>query len=108
MTFAWFIPDGYSYEAFLAGNAGYNNPEGYDRCEVELWGSQEHITTGLTKHNRVIRELADARDVLLIDQETLMGRDPRWFGDPVHLSEEGTSRFVENVTGFFVERALLE
>jgi hypothetical protein len=108
MTFAWSVPDGYSYEAFIAGNAGYNNPEGYDRCEVELWGSQDHIITGLTKHNQVTRELSDGWDVLLIDQETLIGHDPRRFGDPVHLSEEGSTRFVENVTRFFVDRALLE
>jgi hypothetical protein len=107
MTFAWSIPAHYSYQAFAAEAIGYDNPTGYDRWPVELWGPRDWVIEGLGRHNAVVRELARARGLPLIDQEALIGKDPRWFGDPCHLSEAGTERFVENVAALFAREGWL-
>jgi hypothetical protein len=107
MTFAWSIPRGYSYEAFTAGRIGYHNPTNYDRWPVELWGPPDWVAEGLGRHNAVVRELARSRGLPFVDQEALIGKDLRWFGDPCHLSDEGTDRFVENLAALFAREGWL-
>jgi lysophospholipase L1-like esterase len=107
MTFAWSVPPDYSYEAFAAGRIAYDNPTNYDRWPVELWGPRGWVVEGLQRHNAVVRELARSRRLPFIDQEALIGKDLRWFGDPCHLSEAGTDRFVENVAALFAREGWL-
>lgn len=108
MTFAWNIPKDYTYDSFQKHSVGYNNRENYDRWPVELWGSPQYVSEGLVRHNRIVRQLADIENVLLIDQEERMGKDLRWYGDVCHFSEEGTAKFVENITEFITEKRLLD
>lgn len=103
MTFAWNIPAGYTREAFQSHAVGYNNPNNYDSWPVEIWGSPDYVREGLRRHNGILYELAKSHDVLLIDQERLMGKDLKWFGDMCHFSEEGTERFIEHIVDFFVD-----
>ena len=107
MTFAWCIPSTYSFHAFNNRRAGYNNPTDYNRCVVEMWGEVDYVKEGLKKHNLAIRGLAEKHDVLLIDQRSLLGDRPYWFGDVCHLSEEGTERFIEHIVAFCQEHDLL-
>jgi hypothetical protein len=107
MTFAWSVPDNYTLEAFQSSTMGYNNPTKYNLCPVELWGSLEYVRDGLQEHNKVVRQLANTSGVLLIDQERFIGKDPYWFGDVCHFSEEGTDRFIDHVVEFFVTNGLL-
>ena len=107
MTFAWSVPPGYSYEAFTAGRIGYHNPTHYDRWPVELWGPPAWVVEGLGRHNAVVRDLARSRGLPFLDQEALIGKDLRWFGDPCHLSDAGTDRFVENVAALFAREGWL-
>jgi len=107
MTFAWSIPTNYTYEGFASQRIGYNNPTNYDRWPVELWGTPEYVRKGLDAHNRIVRRLSERHRVPLLDQESLMGRDLRWFGDACHLSEEGTDRFIENIAGLFAREGWL-
>ncbi len=106
-TFAWSIPRGYSYDAFQAGRLGYNNPERYDRCAVEVWGPVTWVREGIARHNLAVHEVAAARDVLLLDAERELGRDLHRFGDVCHLSEPGTDDFVELLARFLAEAGLL-
>ncbi len=101
MTFAWSIPEKYSEEAFEQGALGYNNPEKYNPCPVEMWGSPAYVWEGLSRHNAVTRAVAARLNVPLIDQEKHIGKDVKMFGDPVHLSEEGTESFVVEICRFF-------
>jgi hypothetical protein len=107
MTFAWSIPPNYTYEAFAAHRIGYNNPTSYDRWPVELWGSPEYVRRSLDARNRIVRRLAERRSVPLLDQERLMGKELRWFGDVCHLSDEGTDRFIENIADRFAREGWL-
>ncbi len=102
MTFAWNIPDDYTREAFESGKAGYASSS-FKSHPVELWGSPEFVKEGLRRHNKVIREISKEHNVLLLDQESLMGKNMRWFEDVCHLSEEGTVRFVRNIAEFYQE-----
>ena len=108
MTLAWSVPPNYTYEAFAADRIGYNNPTSYDRWPVELWGAPDYVRKGLESNNQVVRRLAKRHRVPLLDQELLMGKDLRWFGDVCHLSEEGTDRFIENIAGLFAREGWLE
>jgi hypothetical protein len=106
MTFAWNIPNHYNQESFESGEVGYK-PTKYGRYPVELWGSVEFVKEGMSRHNAVIREIADQYDVFLIDQENLMGKDLHLFEDVCHFSEEGTDKFIQNTTNFFLKNNLL-
>ena len=106
MTYAWNIPDNYNQESFQSGNIGYE-PSDFRRYPIELWGSVRYVKEGLQRHNLVIREVAKRNNVLLIDQEKLMGKELRWFEDVCHFSEEGTDKFIQNIVGFFVEQSIL-
>jgi hypothetical protein len=108
MSFAWSIPNTYSEKAFWADEVGYHNPEKYDRCAVELWGPVWYVRAGLEKHNDIIRKVAERQGILLIDQEQLIGKHLQNFGDVVHLSDEGTAKFVSNIAKFFSEKRLFE
>ena len=108
MTFAWSLPPHYSYQAFAERRMGYNNPMNYDRFPVELWGQPEYVREGLRRNNEMVREIAASGNVPLIDQEQLIGKDLRRFGDVCHLSEEGTERFVDNIVDFFLRDGLVQ
>jgi hypothetical protein len=107
MTFAWNIPENYDLESFRAGTVGYNNPEKYDQYPVELWGSSGFVREGLKRHNNILREITKHSNILMIDQEKDLGNNLRWFGDICHLSEEGTDRFIHNITDYFIQHGLI-
>ncbi len=107
MTFASSIPAHYSQAAFESRSLGYNNPTDYDRCSAEVWGAPDFVREGLRKHNRIINEISASKQVLLLDQERLVGKDLRWFGDVCHFSEEGTDRFIRNIVEFLAANGLL-
>lgn len=108
MTFAWSIPDTYSLDNMINGTLAYNNPAKYDQQPVELWGSIEYVREGLQRHNRVIRQISRENNILLLDQENLIGKNLHWFGDICHLSEEGTDKFIDNIMFFFIENRLFD
>lgn len=96
MTFALYIPQGYSREKF-------NRKElDYDRhiAPVELWGTPENTAAAIAAHDRVIRELAAANDhAVFVDQQGLMTKDGRHFHDCCHLTELGCRQWAANLVG---------
>jgi hypothetical protein len=51
---------------------------------------------------------ADMEHVALIDQETMMGKDPARYGEVCHFSERGTDLFISHVVDFFIQQRLIE
>jgi hypothetical protein len=68
---------------------------------VELWGPPGYVRKGLEEQNRRVRGLVERRAAPLLDQEELMGKDLRWYGDVCYLSGEGTERFLQNIAERF-------
>lgn len=95
MTFAYSIPPDYSRERFEQGQLGYDRSR--PGHPVELWGLPEHVAKGLQVHNEILRAIAAAHQLLFVDEETLMGHDPRLFIDVCHLSPSGSARFADHV-----------
>jgi hypothetical protein len=108
LTQAFNIPPNYSKDAFYKNALGYNNPTNYNRNPVELWGEVAYVAEGIRKNNETIRRIASEENAMLIDQDAMLSHDITNFGDVVHLSEEGTDRFVKYVTDLFVRQQLLE
>jgi hypothetical protein len=94
MTFATYVPEDYSLEAFQAKRLDY----GLQLAPIELWGRREHVVATVAIQNEVVRTLAAQHDgVLLVDQASLMEGSGRYFNDPCHLTFAGSSQFVENI-----------
>jgi lysophospholipase L1-like esterase len=106
-TFAWVIPPGYTQESFVAGEAGYRNPERYDYCPVELWGPPAWVREGLARHNLAVHEVARETGAKLFDAEQAMGQELRWFGDVCHFSEAGVDVFAQRLTAWLAREGLL-
>lgn len=98
LTFAWVIPRDYTLEGFRKGRAGYVNPERYDPCPVEMWGSPAYVEKCLDENNRAVRALAEKEHVPLLDAEALLGKDPRLFGDLCHPNVRGVDLLVSGIT----------
>jgi hypothetical protein len=108
MTFAYHIPPNYSRDAFWAQALSYSNPTQYDPCEVEMWGPPWYVQEAMLRNNEAVRSIAEAGDILLIDQEALMRSAPGWFGDVCHFNDEGTARFIRHIVAFFEQEQLLK
>lgn len=92
MTFATYVPEGYSFEAFKAKRLDY----GLHRNPIEIWGTREHVLKTVAVHNEIVRSLAAQHEgVLFVDQASLMAGSPRYFNDPCHLTAVGSAKFVE-------------
>ena len=95
MTFAYAIAPNYSRERFEQGQLGYDRSK--PGHPVELWGLPEHVAKGLQVHNDILRDTAAAHQLLFVDEEALMGHDPRYFIDVCHLSPSGSARFADHI-----------
>jgi hypothetical protein len=107
ITFAWHIPDNYTYEGFQRNSLGYDNPAQYDKCPVELWGSVAYVSEGLKRTNEIVRNAAVEENLYLIDQDKLMSGDITLFGDACHFNEKGVDVFIDNTMKFLKEKNLL-
>jgi lysophospholipase L1-like esterase len=104
MTFAWHIPQGYTYELFAEHALGYDGEDSSNETPVEMWGSVAYVQEGLARHNAVVRQLAAKNNVPLLDMETLIGHDASKFGDVCHLSVSGTQLMVNALAGFLQQQ----
>lgn len=98
MTFAIYIPEDYSLEAFKAKRLDYDFDTAFPGTPIEIWGRPEHVSATVALQNKIVRRLAAPRNgVLFVDQANLMKRSARYFGDPCHLTVAGSSLFVDNM-----------
>jgi len=94
MTFASYVPDGYTGERFKGRALDYT----LHLLPIEFWGAQENVVAGISAHNAVIRELAHKYDnVMLVDQDGLIPKRGEYFNDICHLTHKGSEKFADNV-----------
>ncbi len=93
VTFATHWPDGYSLERFREHGAGYV----LHHTETELWGLPEHVRAAVDAHNEVLRELAAASGVALVDLDRSLPRRRDLFNDVCHLTVSGSLAWAKAV-----------
>jgi hypothetical protein len=105
MTYAWHIPDDYTYKGFKRKQIDYAT----HRVAVEGWGSAESVATGLRAHNEVVRELAaEHPEALFVDQEALIPGEGLYWNDVCHLTVRGTALFAGNAADAIQSAGLLK
>lgn len=92
MTFAIFVPENYTRDAFLEKRLGY----GLHFSPIELWGLPENVIPAVAAHNAVVRELAARHGTMFVDQAALMD-DIHYFNDVCHFTTVGSVRFADNM-----------
>ncbi len=107
ISFAWYIPETYTLEAFKRGELDYSHPGAYMTSPVELWGGVDYVEAGIHRHNAITASIAESEHVPHLDQAKAMPRSGRYFDDPVHLSDEGVQVFVAAIAEFCRARKLL-
>ncbi len=93
-TFAYFLPAGYTREAFERAGLAYQAHS----FAVELWGRPGNVVKGIETHNRIIREVAARRGLPLVEVADGFRGKNQYFDDIVHLSPEGSQAWVEMMT----------
>jgi hypothetical protein len=93
MSFAWYVPEGYTLERFEGRQLDYAR----HKHPIEIWGEPANVVRALEAHDRVIRELAAERDVLFVDAAAALPPGRETFDDICHLTWSGASRFVERL-----------
>lgn len=95
-SFAWYVPAGYSREAFDARALDYAVRG--QSVPLEVWGSAENVAGGLAAQNEAIAALAaEHPGVRFVDVAAAIPREGRYFNDVCHLSREGMERLVAAV-----------
>ena len=73
MTFATYVPEDYSLEAFKEKRLDY----GLHLTPLEVWGAREHVLETVAVQNEIVRSLAAQHEgVLFVDQAKSDGRGP--------------------------------
>ncbi|HEX6437966.1 MAG TPA: hypothetical protein VF182_12590 [Candidatus Binatia bacterium] len=99
MTFASYVPADYSLERFKEKRLNY----GLHLSALEIWGLPQHVLATVAVHNEIVRWLATQhKQILFVDQASLMTGSALYFNDPYHFTVLGSIKFVENIV-----RALL-
>jgi hypothetical protein len=94
MTFATYVPENYSFDAFKRGQLDYS----MHSVPLEEWGRREDVLETVALENEIVRsEVAQHEGVLFVDQARLMPGSGRYFNDPCHFTVAGSMRFVENL-----------
>jgi hypothetical protein len=94
MTFATYVPENYSREAFKQKQLDY----GLHRSPIHWWGLPEHVLATVAVHNEIVRSMAARhKNVLFVDQASQLPGSARYFNDPCHLTGLGSTKFVENL-----------
>jgi hypothetical protein len=96
LTYAYYMPDGYSNERFLAQDLDYSFAE--ESIATEVWGWSYHVQAAIEAHDAVIREAAiEHSQVLFFDMERFMPKDGKHFIDICHWTDLGQERFANGV-----------
>jgi hypothetical protein len=96
MTFAYYLPQDYTPDAFRAHQLGYGRGK-YD-VGVEVWGTAKGVEAAILAHNGVMHEIArQHKGVIFVDEEKQMPKSGTCFSDPCHLTDQGIATFAEHV-----------
>ena len=96
MTFATYVPAGYTPESFRARKLGYT----LHLSPIEMWGTPANVLSAVMRHNDAVRRVADGETGLrFVDQAREMPPEGRYFNDVCHLTSAGSRVFVQNMLG---------
>jgi hypothetical protein len=105
MTFAYYLPSGYSKERLENGSLGY--AASGRAMPVEVWGSPQNVVNGIGAHNQIIRDLAaNEEGIHYVDQENAIPKIGRNFIDTCHLSVAGQKLWVDNLMDYLDSKTL--
>jgi hypothetical protein len=91
-TFAYYIPENYTEEAFAAKTLDY----AMHMTPLKRWGTPANVARGLQEHNAVIQDLAVQRpEILFADVQARMPNGKQYFDDCCHLTLPGCARYME-------------
>ena len=93
MSYAWWVPDGYTLERFERRELDYAE----HKHPIEIWGEPAHVVRALEAHDRVIRELAATRDVRFVDTAAALAPGRAHFDDVCHLTRDGERLLVDSL-----------
>jgi hypothetical protein len=94
VTFASYLPNDYTEEAFAARTLDYDKHS----SPLSLWGTTTSVPRCLEAHNAVLYDIARCNDdVVLIDVARSMPAGKRYFDDVCHLTASGCGVFADHV-----------
>jgi hypothetical protein len=100
MTFAMYLPENYSREAFNKKQLDY----GPAPRPIEWRGVREQVLATVSVHNEIVRDLArQHKNVLFVDQAQLIPHSGRYFNDPCHLTALGSTAFINNIVNVLAQ-----
>jgi hypothetical protein len=101
-SYAWYVPEGYSYERFEERALDYR----YERrfVPLEVWGRADNVVHGLREHNRVLRRLGETGLVArFVDVEAAIPKQGLYWSDVCHFSGKGAKLFAKVITPALLE-----
>jgi hypothetical protein len=101
-SYAWYVPDDYSYQRFEERALDYR----YERrfVPLEVWGQADHVILGLREHNRVLHRLGQTDLVArFVDVDASIPKEGRYWSDVCHLSGKGAQLFARVIVPALLE-----
>ena len=94
MTFATYVPENYSDQAFQAQTLDYS----LHLSPLTLWGQPDQVLAAVAQHNQVMKTMQQDDDRLFfVDQAAQMPTGARYFNDVCHFTSIGSTQFVDNM-----------
>ncbi len=96
LTYAYYVPKGYSNERFVARELDYSfAPES---VATEVWGWSYHVQAAIAAHNVVTRKIATQHpELLFFDMERFMPKNGKYFIDICHWTDLGQETFANGI-----------
>ncbi len=94
MTFAYYIPENYSEEAFAAKQLDYDG----HLIAIRTWGLPHLVRNGTDAHNeRIVRVHQQHPELLFVDQRSMIPDGKQFWHDCCHFTEDGCRFWAQNV-----------
>jgi len=103
LTFASYVPEGYTDERFLAHELGYAG----SGLPIGLWGRPADVQKAIATHNDVVREVGKQAGVPVVEMVDVVPQEGRYWQDVCHLSPEGRRLWAAAFVRTLRERGLL-
>jgi hypothetical protein len=102
LTYAWYLPDGYTNERFQTKQLDYSFTD--ESVAVEVWGLSHNVARALEVHNAVVRRVAARHaDVWFHDMEREIPKDGEHFIDVCHWTDRGRASFARGIQSILLD-----
>jgi hypothetical protein len=101
-SYAWYVPEDYTYERFQEHALDYRYEKRF--VPLEVWGQADNVIRGLREHNRMLRRLGETGLVArFVDVEAVIPKQGRYWSDVCHLSGKGSKLFAQLIASALLE-----